>query len=313
MGTSFAIDFLESYSEDSLIAEIQRVAALLPKNGHFTAAIYEAASPKVSVSTLRRRFGGWRQALERAGLAARYSGTPVSEKMRIQPAKRLSNGDLIAELQRVHKLSGTEWLTSDDFNARSVSSEEAVRRRFGSFRKGLELAGIPSHPSSNRQISEVDCFENLAMVWTTYGRTPTYREMNHSPSMIKGRGYDIRWGTWRGALIAFVNWANEDKLLQVETPHEPETNEPIPDFDLKNKSWRPRSSEEDRREVRPALRFRVFRRDSFRCVACGRSPATHLGVELHADHILAVVHGGKTTLENLQTLCVDCNLGKGKS
>jgi 5-methylcytosine-specific restriction endonuclease McrA len=33
-----------------------------------------------------------------------------------------------------------------------------------------------------------------------------------------------------------------------------------------------------------------------------------LSIELHADHILAVSNGGKTTLNNLQTLCQDCNL-----
>ena len=35
-------------------------------------------------------------------------------------------------------------------------------------------------------------------------------------------------------------------------------------------------TEADCREVRPGLRFKVFVRDKFRCVACGRSPATHL-------------------------------------
>jgi 5-methylcytosine-specific restriction endonuclease McrA len=36
-------------------------------------------------------------------------------------------------------------------------------------------------------------------------------------------------------------------------------------------------------------------------------------VELHADHISPWADGGKTVLENLQTLCQNCNLGKGKS
>jgi len=69
----------------------------------------------------------------------------------------------------------------------------------------------------------------------------------------------------------------------------------------------------DYREVRPGLRFRVFLRDRFRCVVCGGSPATHVNIELHADHILAVANGGRTVLENLQTLCQDCNLGKGRT
>jgi 5-methylcytosine-specific restriction endonuclease McrA len=29
--------------------------------------------------------------------------------------------------------------------------------------------------------------------------------------------------------------------------------------------------------------------------------------------IVSVADGGKTTLENLQTLCEDCNLGKGRT
>jgi hypothetical protein len=61
-----------------------------------------------------------------------------------------------------------------------------------------------------------------------------------------------------------------------------------------------------------AFGFKVFIRDRFRCVACGRRPVTHLNIEFHADHIVSVADGGKTTLENLQTLCQGSNLGKGR-
>ena len=73
-----------------------------------------------------------------------------------------------------------------------------------------------------------------------------------------------------------------------------------------------RRAKEDQRQVGPRLRFRVFQRDRFKCVACGRSPATDLGIVLHADHITPVALGGKTVIENLQSLCEGCNLGKGK-
>jgi hypothetical protein len=74
----------------------------------------------------------------------------------------LSNADLLAELKRVHALVGKEWLTSDDFNAHSVTSEEAIRRRFGTFRKGLDAAGIPNHPFKARLFTDQQCFENIA-------------------------------------------------------------------------------------------------------------------------------------------------------
>jgi len=225
--------------------------------------------------------------------------------MRLQPAKDLSNADLLAELTRVHALVGKEWLTSDDFNAQSVTSEEAVRRRFGTFRKGLDAAGIPSHPFKVRQFTDRQCFENIAEVWTHYGRPPEYREMFVEPSRIQGKTYVTRWGTWRKTLKAFVDWANSDDPPQESDEHEPDEGViPAP--------TKIAGREADCREIRPGLRFKVFMRDRFRCVACGRSPAVHLNTELHADHVLAVANGGKTTLENLQTLCRECNLGKGR-
>jgi len=278
---------------------------LLPSGEPLTKTAYRRYSPKVATNTICRRFGGWREALERAALGHLYHGQPVSKKMRLQPAKDLSNADLLAELTRVHALVGKEWLTSDDFNAQSVTSEEAVRRRFGTFRKGLDAAGIPSHPFKVRQFTDRQCFENIAEVWTHYGRPPEYREMFVEPSRIQGKTYVTRWGTWRKTLKAFVDWANSDDPPQESDEHEPDEGViPAP--------TKIAGREADCREIRPGLRFKVFMRDRFRCVACGRSPAVHLNTELHADHVLAVANGGKTTLENLQTLCRECNLGKGR-
>lgn len=300
----FEIDFLPEYTDDALLEEIRRVAALLPEGKVLTKPEFQRHSPRAASSTIGRRFGGWKQALERAGLGHLYHGQPVSDKMRSQPARELSNLDLIAELQRVHKVVGKGWLSSDDFNAHSISSEVAVRRRFGTFRKGLEVAGIASAPNKQRQFSDQECFENIAEVWTHYGRAPTYREMFSVPSAILGKTYVLRWGTWRKTLKAFVDWANSD-----DQPQEPSddqnttaTIEVIPTE---------KRAEAECREVRPGLRFKVFMRDRFRCVACGRSPATDLNVILHADHVRPVALGGKTVIENLQTLCEGCNLGKG--
>lgn len=55
------------------------------------------------------------------------------------------------------------------------------------------------------------------------------------------------------------------------------------------------------------MRFEIFKRDSFTCKYCGRSAPN---VILHADHIKPLSKGGKTTLLNLITSCIDCNLGK---
>ncbi len=46
----------------------------------------------------------------------------------------------------------------------------------------------------------------------------------------------------------------------------------------------------------------VGRRDRFRCVLCGASPATDRGSTLHVDHMVAVARGGTTVKEKLRSL-----------
>ena len=61
----------------------------------------------------------------------------------------------------------------------------------------------------------------------------------------------------------------------------------------------------------PRLTFMVHQRDGFKCVKCGRSPATHPGTVLEVDHKRPRSRGGLTIYSNLRTLCRKCNLGKG--
>lgn len=177
----FETSFLDDYTDDALLDELRRIAALIPAGEPLTKTVYKRHSPRVAHTTIRRRFGGWKEALERAGIGHLYHGHPVSDKMRSQPARGLSNPDIIAELKRVHSVVGKEWLTSNDFNAHSFTSDASVRSRFGTFRKGLEAAGIPHHPFKARQFRDQQCLENIVEVWTHYGRPPAYREMFQAP------------------------------------------------------------------------------------------------------------------------------------
>jgi hypothetical protein len=53
------------------------------------------------------------------------------------------------------------------------------------------------------------------------------------------------------------------------------------------------------------IRRQVFARDQNRCQNCGSNHA------LQCDHIIALALGGETTVNNLRTLCRNCNLQKG--
>ena len=61
--------------------------------------------------------------------------------------------------------------------------------------------------------------------------------------------------------------------------------------------------------VRAGLRWEVLARDNWTCCSCGRSTKQD-GVILHVDHILPRSKGGTDEIDNLQTLCSKCNIGK---
>jgi len=74
---------------------------------------------------------------------------------------------------------------------------------------------------------------------------------------------------------------------------------------LQNKVSKPKRR---RTRVPRGLRHEVFKRDNYTCVECGAKKED--GATLHIDHKIPVSKGGTDELENLQTLCSDCNLNK---
>jgi len=59
------------------------------------------------------------------------------------------------------------------------------------------------------------------------------------------------------------------------------------------------------------VRFAVFRSDEYRCRICGASAEDDARLEV--DHKVPVSKGGTDEMENLWTLCFDCNRGKSAS
>jgi 5-methylcytosine-specific restriction enzyme A len=62
------------------------------------------------------------------------------------------------------------------------------------------------------------------------------------------------------------------------------------------------------RYISPSVRVSVLHRDSYKCVFCGRGAPQ---IQLEVDRIVPFSKGGNNLIENLQTLCLDCNRGKG--
>lgn len=299
----FELDRLTEYTAEALLNELTRVAALLQGQA-LTKSAFDNHS-RVSASTIQRRFGGWFEALEKAGLASRYVGMVVSERQREQPSRRMSDEQLLSELVRVSNKLGKKSFTREEFNAHSEATYTVIRSRFGGWKPALELAGL-SVSNSGRRYTDDECFENLLNVWTKLGRAPKHAEMADAPSIVGPKAYVGRWGTWNKAIHAFVERVNSDSdpELNAAPVVEVEDNK----LGAQDAKFKP---PEDVRAIRLGLRYNVLKRDNFRCVICGASPATSLECKLHIDHFIPWSRGGKTVLENLRTLCEPCNLGKG--
>ncbi len=69
----------------------------------------------------------------------------------------------------------------------------------------------------------------------------------------------------------------------------------------------------ERAKLSAGLRYAIMKRDGFKCRICGRSAFAENNVRLEIDHIIPVEQWGRTVEANLQTLCRECNRGKGKA
>jgi hypothetical protein len=193
-------------------------------------------------------------------------------------------------MRRVADSLGTTVLRQQDYSPQCKYSVGTVIKRFGSWALAVDRAGLKK--SVDRQIANEQLFANLLDLWTSLGRQPVYSEVQAPHSAYHITTYERRFGSWRLALEAFVDWANEkDYYAPAKSPDPPMSRRTSRSPDLR-------------------LRYAVLQRDKFVCQGCGVSPATTSGIRLQVDHITPWSAGGETVFDNLQTLCEACNQGK---
>ncbi len=212
---------------------------------------------------------------------------------------------LLDALRALAARLGRDWLCETDVasdpGARIARlTISALRWRFGSFSRALQAADLHSRAMPAHHSDEA-CFANLARVWRHHGRPPKVSDMNRAPSTIGAGAYMKRAGSWRAALMAYAAFTG----ATLDRPG------PAGRVDVKSEPA-PRARRGRGGQSTPlSLRFQVLQRDRFRCTACGNSPSRDPDCALQVDHILPRAKGGRSTPENLRSLCAACNLGRG--
>lgn len=195
---------------------------------------------------------------------------------------------MLTDIHEVASRLGVSELPCRLYRIHGKFSASNIKERFGRWNNATALAGLTR--AGERDIPLEELFDNLREVWTKLGRQPRKRKMHPPNSRWTHHPYYRRFGSWLAAIKAFL--ATLD-VLPIEGVEQ-----------------QPRASSRGPRDPSLRLRFLVMRRDNFKCRHCGASPATAANVELQIDHIQAWSKGGPTLVENLQTLCTNCNLGK---
>jgi 5-methylcytosine-specific restriction endonuclease McrA len=285
-------DYHRNVSDDELLNDLKRVVQLLDKTTLYRKEYNEYG--KFSSTTIERRFKRWSNACRLAGLSVDKSQN-----------RNVTDEDILNDMKKVAKQLGKTGLTRDEYALLGSYHSSTATKRFGTWNNALLRANLQI--TLNRKITDIDLFEDIQYIWMKLGRQPTTTDVKAGCSRYSLNTYSRHFGSWRKALESFVNYINLDSDSHecCKVGEEKSFNKTIEiskeDNAIKHST---------QRDINLRLRFLVMKRDNFKCCICGASPAKDSTVELHIDHIVPWSKGGETELNNLQTLCSKCNLGK---
>lgn len=202
-------------------------------------------------------------------------------------ARYFNNKELIEDIKRVSELLKVNSLSREEYDKNGKFHSATIYRRFNSWNNALKQAGLK--PKLEYNIPEKDLFDNLENIWRIVGNQPSTTQMDKLPSKFSSITYRRRFGSWLNACKSFIKYKKD----------EPEFIRLITKKGVKS------------RTINQKIKLKIFKRDNYTCVLCGKSPATQMGVILHIDHIIPFSKGGENDLKNLRTLCDKCNLARG--
>jgi hypothetical protein len=201
------------------------------------------------------------------------------------------DASILAELKRLAGIRGSGTVRKADIDAHGRISYPLVVKRFGSLRQALRMAHL--RPTRFMKATDDELLAVVVELWErtleSEGRTPQRKDLKTYRMPVSGDTVIRRFGTWRKALLAAHASVTQDSL-----PEESVTLPTSPTHQI-------------RKPLSLRKRFFVMKRDGFGCVRCS---ASGRGVRLEVHHRAPFAQGGSDALDNLETLCFECNRGQ---
>ena len=213
--------------------------------------------------------------------------------------RNISDAELLEDLKKVASQLGLSKISSRQYDGNGGKyTAGTLGVRFGSWNNALERAGLKV--VLKHKPLEVELFQNIEEVWIQLGRQPVSRDMKRPLSEYSPSAYINKFGTFRNALVAFIEYMSFDNEYQ-KTDNFDMASEIIQENEIIFKHKTKRFPSE-------RLKVQVLMRDGNKCRLCG---IVVTGNDIHFDHIIPWSRGGETVLENIQVLCEKHNLAKG--
>ena len=291
-------EYHRNVPDEDLIEDLKRVAEMHQKPS-ITVKEYLQYG-KYSYGTITHRFGSWNAALKKAGLA-------LERGHLINHFYCESDEDFFEDVRAVAARLGRNYVSVEEYAKYGKYSHASKINKYKSWDNVMRESGLESTPfrtGPKMKYSDEELFQEIERIWIKLGRQPTTNDIRRGEFHIGQNTFLRRFGSWRKTLETFVEYINadrteEDSLTQHQTVLQEEKQQEQNGIHHRTK-----------REVNLRMRFKVMAKDNFKCRFCGRSPSSTPGLVLQIDHIKPWSKGGETVMENLQTLCQDCNLGK---
>lgn len=303
-------DYHRNVSNEELLSDILRVAQLLNQDS-LTRDEYIKNNGKFHYSTIEKRFGGWVKALNLCGLSVKNNQLCNQDISHNHKRKNIPDSEILDDIKNVSIALNKKTFSSNEYDQNGCFSRCLVSRRFKTWNNALSAAGlVPYEVQSGVRVDEYNLLKEIERIWVSLGRQPTTTDIKNGISKYSLHTYERRFGSWRKALEFFVSYMNGD--CEIEKPDSIDAPEQLTHLtDGIITADKTVIAHKTTRNIGLRTRFLVMKRDNFKCCFCGRSPSNTPGLELHVDHIQPWSKGGETVIDNLQTLCSDCNLGKG--
>jgi predicted Zn-ribbon and HTH transcriptional regulator len=223
-------------------------------------------------------------------------------KYELKPYHRhISEQELLDDLKKVATELDSDRITKEQYLSKGKFSSKTYESRFGTWNKALEKAELSV--SQQKNLSYRELFDNIEQVWINLGRQPLYSEIKRPLSKYSTRPYDLRFGSWRKALEAFIGYINSDNSSKEELQ-----SSTFVEFDSDKNKQQEIIHHKTKRHISNRLKVQVLIVYGNKCNLCGTLVT---GDNIHFDHIKPWSKGGETVLENLQVLCEEHNLAKG--